>query len=131
MNFTNYKQKVIDSLRWSQKYTETDMLYLAKGGFWWTAGRAGLFLISFLTMIAFAHWLPKEGYGTYQFVLAGLGFFTIFTLSGIDISLIKSTAQGKEGTLSLAVKEKIKFGTIGSLLSLILAGWYLYRETIY
>jgi len=49
------QQKIIEFLRWSEKYAKTDMAYIAKGSFWWTIGRAGLFLISFATMIAFAN----------------------------------------------------------------------------
>ena len=124
MNFTSYKQKVLNLLRWSEMFTKTDMVYLAKGGFWFIAGKIVVFLAGFITMIAFANWLPQEEYGAYQFVLAGLAIFSIFTLSGINFSLIKSVAQGKEGTLRLALKEKIKWGIIGSIVSLGLAVWY-------
>lgn len=118
------KNKFINFLRWSQKYTKTDMTYVVKGGFWLILNKIGLSLISFITMIAFANWLPKESYGTYQFIIAGFTLLSIFTLPGIDSALIKSIVQKKEGTLKLAVKEKIKWGAIGSLLSLGLAGWY-------
>lgn len=100
------------------------MVYVAKGSFWWVAGKAGVFFISFVAMVAFANWLPKEDFGTYQFIIAGLALFAIFTLPGLNTALIKSIAQKKEGTLELAVREKIKWGTIGSFLSLGLAGWY-------
>lgn len=118
------KEKVMKLLNWSQKYTKTDMTYVAKGSFWWLVGKVGLFLISFATMVAFANWLPKEGYGIYQFVIAGLAILSIFTLPGLNTAIIKSIAQKKEGTLQLAVKERIKWGTIGAFLSLGLAGWY-------
>lgn len=111
-------------LRWSQKYTKTDMAYVAKGSFWWVFGKASVFFIGFVTMIAFANWLPKEDYGTYQFVITGLALFAIFALPGLDTALIKSIVQKKEGTLHLAVKEKIKWGTIGAFLPLGLVSWY-------
>jgi len=49
------------------------MVYLVKGGFWWLIDGAGLFL----AWIAFGKWLPKEGYGIYQFVVAGMGLFLL------------------------------------------------------
>jgi O-antigen/teichoic acid export membrane protein len=116
--------KLSTILKWSEKYTKTDMNYAVKGGFWLILAKVGLFAVSFLTMMAFAHWLDKTEYGTYQFVIAGLGLFALFSLPGINISLIKSIAQKKEGTFQLAVKEKIRWGVIGSFLSLGLAGYY-------
>lgn len=118
------KDRVSSFLRWSQKYTRTDMAYVIKGGFWLTFSRAAVSTVSFLTMVVFAHFLSKENYGTYQFVVSGLGLFSIFTLSGINTSLVKSIAQRKEGSFRPAVKEKMKWGLIGTFLSLGLAGWY-------
>lgn len=118
------KKKLVNLLKWSQKYTKTDMVYIAKGGFWLIVAKVGLSAISFVTMIAFANWLPKESYGTYQFVVSGLGLLVIFSLPGINTSIIKSIAQKKEGNLPLALKTKMKWGVIGSSLSLGIAGWY-------
>ena len=42
------KQKIKDILLWSQKYTRTDMFYLAKGGFWWIFGNVCVLVVSFL-----------------------------------------------------------------------------------
>lgn len=118
------KKEIKDFLNRCQKYIKTDIIYLIKGGFWWIVGKLGVSLISFITLIFFANWLSKENYGTYQFILASLGLFSIFTLPGIDVTIIKSITQKKEGTLELALKEKIKWGSVGSLLSLIFAVWY-------
>ena len=124
MNFTICKQKIINLLKWSERFTKTDMTYITKGGFWWVTGKVGLFLISLVTMVAFARWLDPINYGTYQFVLAGLTLLAIFTLPGINTALIKSIAQKKEGTLQLAIKERASWGTIGTIFSLGLAAWY-------
>jgi len=118
------KHTIYKALKWSEKYTKTDMLYIANGIFWWGFGKTGAFFISFITIIAFANWLPKESYGTYQFITATLSLFVIFCLPGINTTTIKSIAQKKEGTLDLALKEKIKWGGIGSLFSIGLAIWY-------
>lgn len=118
------KKTAINFLEWSQKYTKTDMTYVAKGVFWWMIGKAVVFFIYFATMAAFANWLSKETFGTYQFVVAGLTLFGIFTLPEVNTTLIKSIAQGKEGTFQLAIKNKMKWGAIGGFLSLGLAGWY-------
>lgn len=121
-------EQIMNFLRWSQKYTKTDMIYVVSGSFWWISSKMGVVFLGFITMIAFANLLPKEIYGTYQFVISGLFLLTIFSLPGINTSIIKSIAQGMEGTLGLAVKNKIKYGLIGSIFSLILANYYFLQE---
>lgn len=106
------------------------MTYAVKGTFWILLGKGGKFLISLATMVAFAYWIPKEIYGTYQFVLAGLGIAGIFALSGMNTALIKSIARGKEGTLTLVVKEKIRWGLLGSLGLFLVSIWYLLNKNL-
>ena len=122
------KNKIINFLRWSQNHTKTDMVYVVSGSFWWILGKIGILFIGFVAMVAFANWLPKKSYGTYQFVIAGLVLLSIFTLAELNTALVKSIAQKKEGTLQLAVRKKMKWGLVGSFLSLGLAAWYFLQE---
>lgn len=116
-----------DLLKKSEKYTETDMTYAVKGSFWIILANLGIFAISFAKMIAFGRYASPDVYGTYNFIISMAGILSIFTLSGMSTSLVKAIAQNKDGTLALAVKEKIKFGLIGSLLSFGASCWYLYN----
>lgn len=123
-------QKLAEFLHWSQKYTKTDMIYATKGGFWILTEKIGIFIVSFITMAVFGRWLPKEVYGTYQFVIAGLGIAGIFALSGMSTALVRGIAQNKEGTLILVIKEKIKWSLIGSLGLLLVSVWYLINQNV-
>jgi len=119
------KERIINFLRWTQNHTKTDMVYVVSGGFWWMTGKVGLFLISFATMAAFARWLPKEGYGTYQFVLSGLALLSIFTLPGVNTAIVKSIAQKKRGNARPGDKRKNEMGTFG--LSFVSgSGWLVF-----
>ena len=122
------KQKIIDLLRWSEKYTGTDMIYLAKGGAWTFLANAGVSFIALLTMMAFGHFLDVETYGIYTYIVTMAGLFGIFSLPGINTALFKSVAQKKEGTLFLAVKTKLKWSLIGSVVFLLIAGWYFLNQ---
>ncbi len=122
------KEKVIQFLRWTERWTETDMLYATKGGFWIIFSKIGVALIASVKMLAFGHWVDQSVYGTYSFVISMAGILAIFSLPGIETSLIKAVAQKKDGTLNLGVREKLKFSLIGSFASLVAAGWYLYRQ---
>ena len=118
------KQKIINLLRWSQKYTETDMVYLAKNSFWWIFGNSWALLLSLLTMVAFSHWVSKEVFGSYQYVLSVVSVIAIFTIPGIDTALIRAIAKRREGMLLLCAKEKFKWSLVGTFVSLSISFWY-------
>ncbi len=122
------KNKFIKFLRWSEKYLETDMVYAVKGSFWIIFGKIGIFIISFIKMIAFGRYATPEVYGTYAFIISMAGILSIFSLPGIDTALVRAISLRKDGTLKLAVNERLKFSLLGSLASLIVAGWYFYNQ---
>lgn len=119
------KKQTYNLLRWSQKYTKTDMVYLARGGFWLTLKRAIHTITAFGVAMAFANWFPKETYGQYKYILSVVGILTIFTLNGLNTSILRSVSRGFEGSIKRALKIKIQWGILGSIGSLGIAGYYL------
>jgi len=122
------KNKIVDFLRWSEKYTKTDMVYAAKGGFWWIFGKGGVALISIGLLSAFAYLASKETFGTYQYVLSIVGIISIFALPGMYPALIRAVAQGKEGEFGKVAKEKIKWGLLGTVGLFLISGWYFIQN---
>jgi len=120
------RQKIKKILKWSEKYTKTDMTYVAKGGFWLIVNKIGLLLASLATMYAFGNWLPQESFGVYQYIMYATVIAGIFTLEGIPTAIVKSISQGKEGTFWAGVKERFKWSLVGSLGLLVGAGWYFF-----
>lgn len=118
------KAQIYKYLRLSEKYIKTDMVYLTKGGFWLIFGQAASSILSFLLAIAFANMLSKETYGIYKYVLSITGILGIFTLSGMGTAIIQATGRGFEGSLSQALKTKIKWGLLAGFSSIILAVYY-------
>ncbi len=118
------KAKTYNLLRWSEKYTKTDMVYLTKGGGWMSLGRVVSMTCAFLLSVAFANLLPKEVYGNYKYVISAISLLSLFTLSGMGTAMARSSAQGKDGSLDLAIKTEIKWGLLGGLLSALLAVYY-------
>lgn len=125
--FKKIKDKSYTLLRWSEKWTQTDMVYLAKGGFWLTSSQFISSLVSFLLAIAFANLLPKETYGTYRYILSIAGLITISSLSGINTSFIQAIAKGEKVSFRLATIIKFKWGLIGMILGIITASYYLWQ----
>lgn len=123
-------QKIYKLLRRSEKYTKTDMVYLAKGGFWLTAGQIISMTSTLLLAIALANLLPKEVYGKYSYILSIFSILTIANLSGINTALVRAVALGSEGSIFDALRTKIKWSVIGSLASLVLAGYYYWNNNL-
>ena len=121
------KIAVYKLLKKSEKWTKTDMIYLAKGGFWLTLGQGVSSVSSFLLAIAFANLLPKETYGTYKYIMSIVSLLAIPTLAGMNTAIIQAVARGYEGSVMPAFKTKVKWGLLGGLASLILTGYYYFQ----
>lgn len=125
MNMANKtKNWLYQFLRKTQKYTETDNVYLAKHGSWLFLGQIISALASFLLAIAFANLLDPVVYGNYKYILSLMGILGIFCLPGMGTAITQAVARGLEGDLAKGFKEKIKFGILGSLASISLGIYY-------
>jgi O-antigen/teichoic acid export membrane protein len=117
-------------LRWSERYTKTDMVYLASGGFWLTLGQVISSLSSFLLALAFANLLPPEVFGTYKYLLSTISTLTIFTLSGVSLSVVQAVSRGYEGDMMAGFKTRVKWGLLGSLSSIGIAAYYYLHSNL-
>ncbi len=117
-------------LRSSEKYFKTDMVYLAKGGFWLVMSQIAISLSSLVLSIAFANLLSPEIYGTYRYILTIFNFLAIPTLTGINTSLMKSAAQKMDGSLRLAFNTRLQWGLLSTLLGITIAGYYLFQRDV-
>jgi O-antigen/teichoic acid export membrane protein len=114
----NLLQKVSSLLR-------TNIHYLVQGGFWLAIARVISSLSSFILALLFGNLLAKETYGTYTYILSIATILSIPTLSGVGTALIRSIAQGNDGDVLPALKEKLRFGTLASAASVIVGVYYI------
>jgi len=128
--FDKIKHITYQLLRKSEQYTHTDMVYLAKGGFWLTLGQFIVSASAFLSAIAFANLLPKDSYGDYRYILSLIGILEIFTLGGINTSLIQAIARKMEGSFWPSFVAKLKWSIMASLGSLGIAIYYYLHANI-
>jgi len=131
MTITNLKLKTYNFLRWTEKWTQTDMVYLAKDGSWLAVGQAITIITAILTALAFANLLPVEIYGTYKYIFSIVSLLSIPTLSGVSTAIIQAVARGSDGTLYAATKIKMRWGLLSAIASLGLAGYYYYGNNPY
>ena len=120
----NLRQKVFNSLRRSEKYTKTDMVYLAKSGFWLTTSQIISSLCSLVLAIAFANLIQPELYGNYRYILSIIGILSIATFPGINTAAIKSVADGDISSFWKLATKKIFWSLATTLLSLTLSLYY-------
>lgn len=103
---------------------KTDMLYLAKGGFWLSVGSISGSFAAFLLAILLVNTVPKEAFGTYKYILSLVGVFTSFTLSGLSEALSRSAAKGHDGDLRTVAIRAIPWNMLSGALALVAASYY-------
>lgn len=121
------KDQIYKFLRKTQKYTGTDNVYLAKGGFWLASGQVIFSITSILLAIAMANLLSPEIYGDYKYLLSLMGTLSIFSLTGFSAAIVQATARGMEGSFYSGFKTKLKWGFLGSLAAIGGALYYWFR----
>jgi O-antigen/teichoic acid export membrane protein len=105
------KAKLYTLLKKSEKYTKTDMIYLAKGGTWLGIGQAFSLCITLLLSVLFANLISPESYGIYKYILSIAALLALPTLSGMDSAITRTVAQGFDGTIYEALKQKMLYGS--------------------
>ncbi|MEK7505332.1 MAG: oligosaccharide flippase family protein [Patescibacteria group bacterium] len=121
----NISRIATDILRWSERYTNLDMVYVARGGFWITFAQVISSLLSLLLIVAFANLLPKETYGLYRYILSLAGIFGIFSLTGMNNAVARAVAVGQEGAFQDSVKYQLKWNLMMLTAFMALGGYYL------
>lgn len=122
----NEQSYLVRLLRWSEKYTKTDMVYLAHGSFWLSGSQIITAGVSFGLALAFANLWAKESYGTYKYILTLFGIFSIACLRGMDIVVTQAAARGNDRTVITGLWAKIRWSVLGSLGALALSAYYFY-----
>ena len=118
---------LIRILRWSEKFTKTDMVYLASGGFWLVFEQIMAAIFAFALAVAFGHFASKDLYGNYKYVLSLASVLTAFSLSGIGTAVTQAAARGKEGTLKQGFTINLRWSVPMSLISLGVGGFYFFQ----
>jgi O-antigen/teichoic acid export membrane protein len=120
-------KKTVKLLRWSEQYTKTDMVYLAKGSFWTWLGKGAAIITGTAMAVAFANLLPKEVYGNYKYILSVAAILGAFTLNGMGGAITRSVARGFEGSLKAGLKETAKYSGAILVAGLAVSGYYFWQ----
>ena len=124
------KLKVHRFLRWSEKYTKTDMIYAGRSGFWLVLGQIVGTLSAFILTVIFANYLSKEVFGVYKYILSTTGFLAVFSLTGMNTVVTRAVAQGYDGTFKYSLLLQLKWTLPQFLLLFILATYYFLQGNV-
>lgn len=110
-----------------ERFLGTDVEYLARGGFWLFLGSSAGAFVAFLLSVAYAHFIPKEVYGSYRYIITVFNMAGIFALSGIALAITRAAARGFDRTLIRGAKTMILSSTGVAAVGIILAGYFFSR----
>jgi O-antigen/teichoic acid export membrane protein len=121
------REWVYGALRWSERYTKTDMVYATKGGFWLAVERFAALVAGFGMAVAFANLLPLEKYGVYKYVLSMVGIIGAFALAGMNTAVNRAVARGFEGALKEGFLVSLRWSVVSVFISFGIAGYYFFQ----
>ncbi len=108
----------------------SDLTYIAQGGTWLALAQSIASLAAFVVTVFLTHVFTKEEYGVYRFLLTLVPFFAVANLPGMMAAITRSVAKGNFVSLSRILFVRIQYGTLGTLISLFLGGYYLLMGNI-
>ncbi len=113
---------------YGKKY-QLDITYIIKNGFWVYLRQAIALITGLATSVAFARLLSKEIFGQYNFILALLAIFSLFSVPGLNTAVLQSVARGYDTSYKRAVKTRFLWSLLG-IPALLGAGlYYYYHDT--
>lgn len=78
-----------------------------------------------LISVTFTHLAPKEIYGQYNLIMSFLSLFALFSMPGLNNSVLRSTARGYDGSYKKAVKMSFMWSLVG-IPVIFITGVYYY-----
>ncbi len=122
------KRKSLALLKYIEKYTRTDMVYLATGSFWLTLNQGVTIFFSLILAVALANLLPENVFGNYRYILSLATIIGSFSLTGLNLAIVRDVARGINGLLRVGFKTQLKwsFGTF--IAATFVSGYYFFHE---
>lgn len=126
----NLHHRIYKVLRYSEKYTQTDMVYLAKGGLWLSIGYGTNIIKGLVISILMANILAKEDYGYYKYILSIFSLIGIFSIGGMSTAVTQSVARDLDGIFKKAIKVILKWSWLGSIALLAISAYYYNKDNL-
>lgn len=124
------KNSTVRLLRWSERYTKTDMVYLAQGGFWSVVGQVVSSLSVLAMSVMLARYLSQDDYGQYKYVLSLVALLSTFSLTGLSNAVFQSAARGFDAALPEGFRTGLRWSILVFAGALAVGGYYLMHGNV-
>lgn len=114
-------------LRRSERYTKTDMVYLARSGIFSAGSDIILSLLSLGLAVLIAAYVPKETFGIYRYILSLAAVALAVSLTGMNSSVTRAVALGRDGAVRASLRPQLKFAMLQGALIALVAAYYVVR----
>lgn len=116
------------TLTWVGRVFKIDAHYLARGTFWTAIAQIVITLSALSLSMVLSRFLPKEVYGEYKYVLSIVSLLSIFTLSGLGVSVLQSAARGFDSALVDGFRISLRWSITVFIGALGLASYYFLQD---
>jgi O-antigen/teichoic acid export membrane protein len=120
------KPRILSILRWSERYTKTDMVYLASGGLLSLVSQVTALAGALALAIMVSHYVPKTSYGEYKYILSIVALLSSFSLNGIGGAVLQSAAQGFDSSLQKGFWANLRWSFVIFIGALVMALYYFW-----
>lgn len=120
-------RRLYSLLRQTERYTKTDMVYLASGGLWLAVGQAAAAVTAFVFSLAVAHYVSKEVFGAYKYVLSLVSILGALSLSGLTTTTVRLVARNNDAAIHHSFYTSLRWSGLmlfGFFLTIL---YYLYQ----
>jgi len=119
---------VDDLLDFGEKVFKVNIRYYLKNVSYLFFIEIVLIILGVLFTVVFTRLMTKEAFGQYNYVLSIIGLFSIFSLQGLSISLMRSVSKGFDGDIWNATKTRLRWSLIGSVIIGIISLYFFIVE---
>jgi len=121
------RSRLYGILRWSERYTKTDMVYLASGSFWIGIGQVSNAAAGFVSALVFGNLLPRDAYGVYKYILTLSSMLGSFSLTGLRTALTRSVSRHHDGDLQKGFWLSVRWSLLMVAASFALGLYYFWQ----
>lgn len=87
-------------------------------------------LLSFAVAVAAAHFISKETYGTYRYILSIVGFVGAFSMTGLSTAIVREVARGYENIFTTSFARSLLWSIPAFVLGIGVGVWYFLHQNI-
>lgn len=117
MKFQNLTQKI-------NSFFQIDVKKVLKRASYLLGGQMVGNIFSFVISVAIAHFVSKDIYGTYRYIVSTVSFIGVFSLTGLATAIVRSSARGYDYLYISSIKRSLSWSLPSIVVAIGVGAWY-------